>query len=27
MKNVQRGDIIQLERRGYFFVDKLELQA
>ena len=26
MRNVQKGDMIQLERRGYFFVDKLELQ-
>ena len=25
MKSVQKGDIIQLERRGYFYVDKLEL--
>lgn len=26
MRNVQKGDMIQLERRGYFYVDKLELQ-
>lgn len=25
MRSLQRGDIIQLERRGYFYVDKLEL--
>ena len=25
MKSCQKGDIIQLERRGYFYVDKLEL--
>ena len=25
MRSVKRGDIIQFERRGYFFVDKLEL--
>lgn len=26
LRNVQKGDMIQLERRGYFFVDKIELQ-
>jgi glutamyl-tRNA synthetase len=27
MRNLKQGDVIQLERRGYFFVDKLELGA
>jgi glutamyl-tRNA synthetase len=27
MKSLQKGSIIQLERRGYFYVDKLELHG
>lgn len=27
LRNVQQGDVIQIERRGYYFVDKIELGA